>query len=194
MKYVNLLFLFMMSWSFQSFAQCEFALHERDDFDSTLTIVSHSIPLGYKITSKYLTMDGDFTMIDEAKALFCYSEGPNNIRSYFLILGTAERQYLKIKEGGNVLLKLDNGKVLTLYNVPDRGEFDRKTNMRVYQHTCIVTYETYHQLLQNKIETIRINYEDLRKTLELSPDQQEQLLEAIKCMGDALKPEDPSKP
>lgn len=165
--------------------KCDLAVSTIDEFDSTLLVVAKPINIGYTIASQYETEKGPL-MIEQGKALFSYTEN-DSISCFFLTLATAERNYLSIEEAENVLIKLSDGRVLALYNVPDKGVFDKKTNMRVYQHTCIVPLDLFYALTYNTIERIRIEYKGFKKTLEILPEQQKAILESARCVGEAAK-------
>lgn len=166
-------------------AKCDLAVSTIDEFDSTRLVVAKPISIGYSIASQFETENGPL-MIQEGKALFSYTEN-DSINCFFLTLAMAERNYLTIEEGENVLIKLSDGRVLALYNVPDKGEFDKKTNMRIYQHTCIVPLDVFYALTYNTIERIRIEYKGFKKTLEILPEQQKAILESARCVGEAAK-------
>ena len=170
-----------LSWSVS--AQCDVYSEKTDDFDSTLTIVSNAINLGFMIPSEFETVDGP-KMVVEGNMLVSYAES-DSINSFFLTIAVLEREYLKTEVGKNVRLKLSNEKIVTLFTLPDRGTFDRSTNMRIYQHTCILPLDMYYLLTYNMVERIRIEYpghgpHDLTTSVE----QQEAILEALKCVGE----------
>ena len=90
-----------------------------------------------------------------------------------------------MESGMNVRLKLSNDKIVTLLNLPDRGTFDRGTNMRISQHTCIVPLDMYYLLTYHKIERIRVEYPGRAPhDLTMTPQQQDAILEALKCVGE----------
>ncbi len=164
-------------------AQCDFFKDEVDDFDSTLMIVTEPVNLGFMIPSQYETEDG-LKMVEEAKMLFSYAE-KDSINSFFMTLAVLERNFIKAESGKNVRLKLDNDKIITLLNIPDRGNFDRGTNMRIYQHTCVVPLDAYYLLTYHKIEKIRVEYPGRGPhDLTLTEPQQKLVMEAVKCVGE----------
>ena len=166
-------------------AQCEVAIDTIDEFDATRTIVTSPINIGYLIASEYLTPEGP-KMVEEAKLLFSYSEA-DSLSSFFLTVGTVEREFYVIESAmNNVLLKLTNEEVIGLLNVPDRGKFDPNTNMRLYQHTCVVPLDAFYNLMHHDIAILRIRYKGYFHDIKLLPEQQEQVREAIRCVGEEL--------
>ncbi len=165
-------------------AQCKIVLDEIDEFDSLRTIAIEPIDIGLIIPSKFETEDGP-TLIPEAKLLVTFSQN-DTINSFFLTFVIAEYTYQPVEKGYNVLLKLANGEVYPLYNVPDSGEFDRRINMRVYQHTTILPLDTYYLMTRFGLDRVRINYKNQRRTLVISEKQQEAIREAIRCLGEKV--------
>lgn len=183
MKQYWFVVLLVTAYSWKAPAQCDIYSEGLDDFDSTLTIVSNPINLGFIIPSEFETIDGP-KMVEEGKMLVSYSES-DSINSFFLTIAVLERDFLKTEAGMNVRLKLSNEKIATLFTLPDRGLFDRNTNMRIYQHTCILPLDTYYLLTYNMIEKIRVEYPGRGPhDLTLSVEQQEAILEALKCVGE----------
>ena len=194
-------------------AQCDFAINEIDDFDSTHTIVTKPINIGYMIPSNFQTADG-YKMIEEGKVMFTFTQN-DTLNAFFLVIGLAEREFLTVEEGFNVILKVESLKdtvdlgddvpkteaseemagaeLIGLYTVPDRGDFDRKTNMRIYTHTCVVPLDQVFNLSFTGIEKIRINYKTSRHTITLSKEQRESIKKAVQCVAEAMKLF-PSKP
>ena len=170
--------------SFDLSAQCEVAFDEIDDFDSLRTVASNPVAFGYMIPSLFETMDGPM-LIEEGKAMVMYSEN-DSINSFFLTLAIPEYTYQPIKSGFNVLMKLSDGEVISFYNVPDKGTFDKDTNMRIYQHTCIVPLDMYYRLTFSTIEAIRIEYKNIKRTLIVSQEQQEAIRQAMQCVGERV--------
>jgi len=162
-------------------AQCKVAFDEIDEFDSLRTVASDPVSFGFMIPSLFETIDGP-KLIEEGKAIVIYSEN-DSINSFFLTLAIPEYTYQPIKAGVNVLLKLSDGEVISFYNVPDRSFFDKTTNMRLYQHTCIVPLDMYYRLTFSTIESIRIQYEKIKRTFKLSEEQQLAIREAVQCVG-----------
>jgi hypothetical protein len=186
MKQVCLLLVLFMGIMGKNFAQCDSLLIEDvDDFDSTLLVTSLPISIGYMIPSQFETIDG-FKLVEEGKLLISFTEN-DSIEAFFLTLAIQEREYVKIKSDKNVLLQLSNNQILGLLNVADKGEFDRTTNMRRYQHTCVVPYDQLFNLSYHTIQQIRIMYEggyyhDVKLTLE----QQEFVRESVKCLAERM--------
>jgi hypothetical protein len=166
-------------------AQCDYAVDEIDPFDSTRLVALQPIDIGYKIPSQYTDEYGDLTMIDQGKALITYTEN-DSISGFFFTIALAERDYHSTKDGVQVGLLLSDERVIWLRNFPDNGEFDSDTNMRIYQHTCVMPLDTYYALTFQKIEMIRVAYPGYKKTLKLLPEQQEAIREAFRCIGEAV--------
>jgi hypothetical protein len=165
-------------------AQCKVALDEIDPFDSLRTVVSQSVTIGNRVPSKFETADGP-KLIEEAKVLFTYTE-KDSIRSFFLVLGIQEWEYHRIDSDYNVLLMLDDGQVIELMNFSDQGTFDAQTNMRLYQHTCLITIDLFYALTHFKVQKIRINYRTEKRTVEVQPGQQTALRNAVRCVGERI--------
>ncbi len=187
MKQYWLIIILGLIVSGQLFAQCDSLLIEDvDAFDSTLLVTSSPVSIGYMVPSQFETLEG-FKLIEEAKMLITFTEN-DSIDAFFLTLAVQEREYLKIQSEKNVLLLLSNEDIIGLLNVADKGVFDRSTNMRRYQHTCVVPYDQIFNLSFHNIEQIRIMYEggyyhDIKLTLE----QQEAVRMRIKCLAEHLK-------
>ncbi|RMG88571.1 MAG: hypothetical protein D6714_00465 [Bacteroidetes bacterium] len=167
---------------------CRIAVNSFDEFDSTRLITTEPVILGYLVPTKNLSeeLDGK-TVTEEAKAIFTYAEGTNRVRSFFLTLVVTEYEYLNIENGFTVFLKLSNGKIVKLYNVPDSGELNRDIIMWLYQHTCVVPLEVFHLLKNERIEKIRIVYENAKRTIILDEKQQRELQNAIQCVDLILR-------
>jgi hypothetical protein len=165
-------------------AQCKVALDEIDPFDSLRTVVSQSVTIGNQVPSKFETADGP-KLIEEAKLLFTYTE-KDSIRSFFLVLGIQEWEYHRIDNDYNVLLMLDDGQVIELMNFSDQGVFDTRTNMRLYQHTCLVPMDLFYALTHFKVQKIRVNYRTEKRTVDIQPGQQTALRNAVRCVGERI--------
>jgi len=172
---------FLFFFSIAVHAQCELAFDEYDDFDSTRVVAAEVVSVGYLVPSKFETLDGP-KLVEEAKLLFSFSES-DSISSFFLTLAALEYEYFSIQNGTNVMLRLEGGEVLGLYNIPDRGSFDKGTNMRVYLHTCVVPVDMFYKLTNKPVEMIRIEYKSRKRTIKLSKEQQQAFMEAVKCVG-----------
>lgn len=165
-------------------AQCKVALDEIDPFDSLRTVVSQSVTIGNQVPSKFETADGP-KLIEEAKLLFTYTE-KDSIRSFFLVLGIQEWEYHRIDNDYNVLLMLDDGQVIELMNFSDQGVFDTRTNMRLYQHTCLIPMDLFYALTHFKVQKIRVNYRTEKRTVDIQPGQQTVLRNAVRCVGERI--------
>lgn len=167
-------------------AQCKFSADEVDEFDSTRLVASMPVSIGLLIPSRFETVKGP-RIIDQAKLLFSHSESDqDSINSFFLTIAIQEYDYQPIEQGKNVLLAFSDSTVIALYNFPDQGTFDTGTNMRLYQHTCIVPVDVFYQLSFKPLEKIRIRYSNQKKTIALSGKQQKELMEAVRCVGEAV--------
>ncbi|NUO01215.1 MAG: hypothetical protein HUU01_11430 [Saprospiraceae bacterium] len=166
-------------------APCKLAFDELDDFDSLRTIGAEAVSFGLFIPSRFETENGP-KIIDEGKLLFMYTEN-DSINSFFMTLAIPEYDYQSITNDYNVFIKLldSETEVIPLYNVPDQGTFDKGTNMRIYQHTCVVPIDLFYQLVYNKIDKIRIVYKKQKRTFTLTPEQQEAIQKAVQCVGKA---------
>lgn len=181
MKKLVLFFSLLLFISCQLSAQCDIAFDQIDEFDSTRTLSAKPISVGYMIPSKFETMKGP-KLIEEAQILFSYAEN-DSINSFFMTIAIPEYNYETIETGPNVILRLSDSTVVTLYNVPDSGTFDSNTNMRLYQHTCVVSLDVFNRLTLSTIEKIRIDYKKQKRTLTISKEQQEALRSALRCVG-----------
>jgi hypothetical protein len=178
-----LIFSLILTATIASHAQCSLAVDEIDEFDSTRLIVAHPVSFGYFIPSKFETADGP-KLVREGQLLFAYSEN-DTINSFFMTLAIPEYTFEPIEKDFNVFLKLSDGGVFRMYNVPDQGVFDDKTNMRIYQHTCVVPLDLFYRLTFSTIEKIRIVYRNQKRTIDVSPKQQEEIRKAVQCVGKA---------
>lgn len=179
-----LAFLFGLSANAQ--AQCDIAIDETDEFDSTRLVATHPMNLGFLVVSGNVPEDLEGKeYVEEAKAIFSFSN-EKNIRSFFLTLGVVERKFQTVDEDFNVLLKFAEGPIVKLLNTPEEGEFDRDVLMWKYVHTCVVPMEIFHMMKNDRVEKIRINYKNYKKTIVLEEDQQLALQEAVKCVEKKL--------
>ena len=181
--------LFLMPFALLS--QCELEVDEVDPFDSTRLVSSKPLAVGNFIPSLFETVEGP-KIIEEAEVMFTYTESdrPDRIEAFFLTIAAPEYRYQPIENGQNVLLALSDSTVIGLHNFPDEGTFDKSTNMRLYQHTGVVPVDAYYRLAFLKVVGIRIRYENKKRTIFLTPEQQDALQQAIQCVGEAvgLKP------
>lgn len=175
--------LFVLGYN-PSFSQCDIAIDAVDEFDSTKVVSAQIVSFGYLIPSNFETADGPL-LIEEAKMLFSYTES-DSINAFIMTIAVPEYTYQKVETGFNVMLKLSDSTVVeTIYNVPDKGFFDKRINMRVYQHALIIPFELFYRLTDAKIEAMRITYPKKKRTFQISAEQQEAILEAIRCVGEA---------
>jgi hypothetical protein len=188
MKILISFLLFFNAASAQSIAQCKIAIDEIDDFDTTRVIAAQPVVLGNFTVTGNLTEDLEgVTYTQEAKAIFSYGESTDKVRSFFFTLGTVDRNYYLIDKGFNVMMKLKDGPIVSLFNVPMEPEFDRNIMMWKYLHTCVVPLEIFHMLKNSPIEKVRVNYNEYKSTIILEPIQQNALLQAVKCVEERLK-------
>lgn len=176
-----LLFLLLAEWAN---AQCKPSIDEVDPFDSVRTVAGKTVNIGKLVPSKFETIDGP-KLIEEAKLMFVHSE-KDSIRAFFLVLAIQEWEYQKVDNDFNVLIRLDDGQIIELMNFSDQGTFDPATNMRLYQHTCLVPMDLFFALTHFKIEKIRINYRESKRTLDLNEAQQEAFRKSVRCVGAAI--------
>jgi hypothetical protein len=165
-------------------AQCDYAIDSVDEFDSTRLVSYRPINIGYMIPSQVETDKGPM-LIEEAKMLFTFTQN-DSIDAFFITLAVAEHEYEPISTGFNVKFKLNNDQIFELYNIPDRGTFDPKTNMRIYQHTVLIPLDLFYNLTHHTIQRIRIRYKNKKRDIPVLPEQQEQMREAIRCIGEAI--------
>jgi hypothetical protein len=171
--------------AFQAESQCSYPIDSVDEFDHTRLVAFAPINIGYLIASEVETETG-LLPIEEGKVMFTFSQN-DTLNSFFLTLAIPERNYMAIEPGFNVLLKLNNNQIVRLYNFPDKGTFDPKTNMRIYQHTGVVPLDLFYNLTHHTITRIRIRYKGYKKTISVTPEQQEAIREAIRCIGEAVE-------
>ncbi len=193
MKYILPMFL-LLALGFNASAQCKIALDKIDEFDSTRLIATKPFNIGYLVATGNVAegFDGKES-VEEGKAIFSFGN-ENNIRSFFLTLAVLERKFYLIDAEYNVHLKLKDGQILTLLNVPEDGEFDRKIMMWKYVHTCVVPLEYFHALRNGLVEKIRIEYTNYKQTIVLEDKQAQALQDAVKCVEERLKATSAPKP
>ncbi len=187
MKYLFPLFLLLLTAAAPALAQCKLIAFDKvDEFDSTRVIATKPFNLGVLVPSGNLAenLDGK-QLVEEAKAIFSFGN-ENNIRSFFLTLAVVERKFYMIEPEYNVYLKLTEGPIIKLLNVPSEGEFDRKILMWKYVHTCVVPLEYFHALRNGLVEKIRIEYNDYKQTLVLDDKQAKALQDAVRCVEERL--------
>ena len=167
-------------------AQCTFAADTIDPFDSTRLVISEPIAIGLLIPSLYETVDGP-KIIEEAEVAFSFIEGDvDSINSFFLTVATPEYNFRKIEAGQNVIIAFEDTSAVQLLNYPDRGVFSKETNMRIYQHTCVVPIDILYRMASFNVLGIRIRYQGKKRTIMLTKAQQEKLRAAVKCASEAV--------
>lgn len=167
-------------------AQCTYAINTMDPFDSTQIVSVEPMNIGFVIPSAYVEEDGELKMVEEAKLMFSYTEN-DSIASFFLTIAALERDFYQISDDQAIMLMLNNGHIIPLLNVPDRGAFDEQTNMRLYNHVCVVPIDVFYSLTYHSIDKIRINYKGYKRTISLTPEQKIALQSAIRCVGQAAE-------
>ncbi len=187
MKYIFPFFLLLLTALAPASAQCKLiALDQVDEFDSTRVIATKPFNIGVLVPSGNVAegLSGQET-VEEGKAIFSYGN-ENNIRSFFLTLAVVERKFYMMEPDYNVYLKMVDGPVIKLLNVPEDGEFDRKILMWKYVHTCVVPLEYFFMLRDGLVEKIRIEYNDFKETIVLDGKQAKSLQDAVKCVEERL--------
>lgn len=195
MKYFLPFLLLLIAASPKALAQCKLiALDQVDEFDSTRVIATKPFNIGVLTPSGNLTENFEGQqLVEEGKAIFSFGN-EHNIRSFFLTLAVVERKFYMIEPDYNVYLKMVDGPVIKLLNVPEDGEFDRKVLMWKYVHTCVVPLEYFFMLRDGLVEKIRIEYNDFKETIVLEPKQQQALQAAVKCVEERLNSTPSVKP
>jgi len=182
---LNRLFIsafFLLSFYYLS-GQCNTVKVETDPFDSTRVIFDKTINIGGLVTSNFEIEDGN-KMIEEGKLMVTFAEN-DTLESFFLTLALMEWEYQILEAGENVLLLLDNGSIVRLNTVEDRGTFDKKTNMRRYEAVCVLPVDLYYALSYYKIDKIRLQYKSgIKRTISLLSDQQTRFQQSIRCVGE----------
>lgn len=164
-------------------SQCTSVKVETDAFDSTRIIFDKPINIGGLVTSNFEVEDGN-KMIEEAKLLVTFAEN-DTLESFFLTVALMEWEYQVLESGENVFLLLENGSIIKLNNVEDRGILDKKTNMRRYEAVCVLPVDLYYALTHYKVDKIRIQYKSgLKRTVSVLTEQQKKLQNSIRCIGE----------
>ncbi len=163
---------------------CPIAVDQVDPFDSLRTVASEPIILGHRMLSQYETENGP-TVIPEAKAVMLFSEN-DTLNGFFLVLVLPEYDYKAVDQGFNVKVKLANDTIIGFYTFPDQGYFDKKTNMRHYTHTALLPMNQYYMLTTFPVQLLRVEYPKHRRTIELTAEQQQKLMEAARCVGERV--------
>ncbi len=166
--------------------QCDSVYMETDPFDSSFIATVPHFNVGYMVPSNFQTIDG-YKMVEEGKIQFSYAS-LDSVGGIYMSLFLAERNFLTIQEGmGNVMFLLESGKVVSLYNIPDKGEFDKSTNMRVYHHTVLIPLDLFYLMTIDPVDKIRVYYDKgAKRTIEITPLQQKPFDEALQCLGNAV--------
>ena len=167
-------------------AQCEIALDTLDEFDSTRLIAAKPVTLGYLVPTGALAEDLEGEIYtEEAKAIFSYAN-EKKTRSFFLTIGVVEHKFHMIENDYTVYLKFAGGPIVKIYNEPDEPVFDRDLVMWKMVHTCVIPIDIFHMMKNDKVEKIRIVYNDYKSTIVLSEEQQEALQSAVVCVEQRL--------
>lgn len=181
-----LAFVLLFRWGAVVSAQCNIALDTLDEFDSTRLIAAAPVTLGYLVPTGALAEDLEGEIYaEEAKAIFSYAN-ENNIRSFFLTIGVIEHKFHMIENDYTVYLKFASGPILKVYNEPDEPEFNRDLVMWKMVHTCVIPIDIFHMMKRDKVEKIRIVYNDYKSTIVLSPAQQDALQKSVLCVEERL--------
>lgn len=180
-------FLVILAWSGVVSAQCDSIRQDVDPFDSTLVIAAPIVNVGYMVPSNFQTMDG-FKIIEEGKALLSYSS-KDSVGSFFLTLALAERNFQTIGSGdmNRVIIMTDSSRIEPVLNFSDRGTFDSSTNMRIYNHTCVIPMDLFYLFTVDPISKIRVYYDGgYKRTVVLTPQQKERILNNLLCLGEEV--------
>lgn len=183
----RLLLIWLLCFGYSTFyAQCEYVVNGVDSFDSTYNVIMPSISTGLLIPSNFETVDG-IKIVEESKVVFAFSEDDKSeVISLFMIIGALEREYLSIDPGENVLLAFADSTVVGLMNYPNKGNFDKSTNMRIYQHTTVLPFDIYYKFLRSDLVGIRIRYKNKKRDIVISPEQSEKIKKYLMCLGEAI--------
>jgi hypothetical protein len=179
-----LIFTLFLLPCFKLSGQCTSVKIETDAFDSTRVIYDKPLNIGGLVTSNFEVEEGN-KMVEEAKLLVSYAEN-DSIESFFLTLALMEWEYQVLEAGENVMLLLENGSILKLNTVEDRGTLDKKTNMRRYEAVSVLPIDLYYALALFKIDKIRLQYKSgIKRTVSLFIEQQKKFQQIIRCVGEA---------
>lgn len=176
-------FLSFLFFSSNIHAQCDSIYTDIDPFDSTLIMSSPTLNIGYLVPSNFQTLEG-FKLVEQGKLQISYAQ-KDSVGSLFLTIGLAERNFQTISSGKNKIVVLtDSSRVEGLLNVPDRGTFDPNSNMRVYQHICVLPLDLFYLFTVDPIAQIRVYYDGgYKHTIKLTPRQKAEFQEILKCFG-----------
>jgi hypothetical protein len=179
-----LLFTLFLLPCFKLSGQCTSVKIETDAFDSTRVVYDKPINIGGLVTSNFEVEEGN-KMVEEAKLLVTYAEN-DSIESFFLTLALMEWEYQVLEAGENVMLLLENGSIVKLNTVEDRGTLDKKTNMRRDEAVCVLPIDLYYALAHFKTDKIRLQYKSgIKRTVSLFSEQQKKFQQTIRCVGEA---------
>mgnify|MGYP005992507261 CR=1 FL=1 len=171
-------------FSLSAQADCNIVIDEIDPFDSLRTVAAASLPIGNMLITQVETIDGP-ELAPEAEAVVMHTQN-DSLSVLFLHLELPEYHYVRTKKGFNIKLKMTSDTIIGFYTVPDLGNFSKKTNMRHYQHTGLVPMDNYYLLTYDTVELIRVEYQNHRRTFQLTPKQQIALREAFRCVGEKV--------
>lgn len=177
----------MLCCSISLEAQCDSIRQYIDEFDSTLVVAAPRVNIGYMVASNFQTLEG-FKMVEEGKVLLSYSSN-DTIGSFFLTLALAERNFQTIGSGdmNRVMLMTDSSRVQAVMNFSDKGTFDSGTNMRIYNHTCVIPMDLFYLFAIDPIAKIRVYYDGgYQRTVTLTPEQKQQILDYLICLGEEV--------
>jgi hypothetical protein len=178
-----LLFTLFLLPCFKLSGQCTSVKIETDAFDSTRVVYDKPINIGGLVTSNFELEEGN-KMVEEAKLLVTYAEN-DSLESFFLTLALMEWEYQVLEAGENVMLLLENGSIVKLNTVEDRGILDKKTNMRRYEAVCVLPIDLYYALTHFKTDKIRLQYKSgIKRTITLFAEQQKKFQQTIRCVGE----------
>lgn len=163
---------------------CQIVFDEIDEFDSLRLVGSKAMHIGLWMPSLYEEADGPrLTPEGKMNAVFTQNDSLNGI---FINIVLPEYEYEAVENGFNVKLKLSNDTIIGFYTVPDKGTFEKETNMRHYQHTALVPVDSYYLLTTYFIDRIRVEYPQHRRTIDLTAEQKRQFREAMRCLGERI--------
>lgn len=169
----------------QAAVDCNIITDEIDPFDSLRTVSSASFPLGNMLISQVETLEGP-KLAPEAEGMVMFGES-DSLNVIFLHLELPEYHYVRTENGWNVkLLMQSDSSIIGFYTVPDEGTFSKETNMRHYQHTALVPMDSYYKLTTDTVALIRVEYQNHRRTIQPTPEQQVILREAFRCVGERV--------
>lgn len=182
-KLVRISLCFFFVWGLWA-QDCPPIIDEIDPFDSLRTLSTASFPIGNMLLTQVETIDGP-KLAPEGEVMLMHSES-DSLQVLFIHLELPEYHYLRTQKGYNVKFLMASDTIVGFYTVPDLGNFSQDTNMRHYQHTALVPTDLYYLLTHDLVAIIRVEYLNHRRTIALSPEQQQLLREAFRCLGERL--------